>query len=197
MRTVTTLVIMLYGCVFLPGYAHKDHTYPKCQMSQLRLRLFALDAPGMSKLYSMYAVTNLSSSACALRADALSLWAGSRNRPLLPISEVRAEHVKPLIILPHSAIHSMPMNNVVWTAVSAVGDTAPTFNTLWWAVDSPLKYARSVKYPKPYTHFAAHTLLHQGLRDWTMSRDCRGQYAALISLQPSTKINPHDFLYCG
>jgi hypothetical protein len=173
--------------------------FDQCQLAQLRLNRFVMDAPGMSKLHSVYAITNVGATACRLSPASLNVWSGQRHRArVIPVRDQRshqlpASYVLPSVRLKHARV---PMQQVVWFSVSALGDTAPTFHRLLWSLKSNSLHAKSVVYSVPYTHFPTHTLWHQGLAIWGMGKQCRSN-GRLIKLTQHTIIDFSQVLNCG
>lgn len=198
MKSVRLRAWVLFSVVMSGAHAFSA-PFNQCQLSHLRLHKFLMDAPGMSKLYSVYAVSNVGATACRLSPTSLNVWSVQRHRAkVIPVRDQRSHQFPASYLLPsvRSKHPRIPMQQVVWFSVSALGDTAPTFHRLLWSLKSNSLHAKSVVYSVPYTHFPTHTLWHQGLAIWGMDKQCR-YHGRLIKLTQHTMIDFSQVLNCG
>ncbi len=197
-KFVRVLLWLLFSCIFADANALPVRV-DTCKPAQLKLNLFVLDAPGMSKLHSVYAISNVAATACSLSPQSINIWSGQQNHfKKIPVRAMSFDKLPGTYVLPaNTKIHPhLPLKDIVWFVVSAAGDTAPTFNRLLWGLQPHLRSAKSVRYSMPYTHFPTRTWLHQGLAEWDMDKQCR-YHGRLIKLTNHTNIDFSQIFYCG
>ena len=172
----------------------------QCRQSQLQVRPFAVDYPGMMKQVTAYAVINRSKQACRLRSDQLRVAVRGQGRSrLVPL---RHPSVKPSwYTLPRASFsHPMRLGRVFWFTVlqSEVGAKPPSLVTWMMIPSSRGQKLLEVNLKSAYTDVRLSSQIHRGLADWFMDRQCRASSSNHTTwLRPTDRLNVSHPVVCG
>jgi hypothetical protein len=190
----TSLVTCLSGCY----HSAKPIVNPLkwCRSQQLTVKLVAIDAPGMSRLNSIYALINHSNVSCRIASDQLQLWSLHKHRRVLVPYSVPPQKNIFYRLKPQSSESTMRFKNTVWFAVTAWSLGPPSFTHWSWSINHD-NQQYNLPYHSNYTDNPQRTPIHQGLTHWRFDKTCRDESSRLIHLKPQTVVNLSRIFSCG
>lgn len=194
-------LLSLAFVVFAFFFSEVSHcAVAKCRQSQLQVRPFAVDYPGMMKQVTVYAVINHSKQLCRLRSDQLRV--AVRDHGGFRMVPLRHSSIQPTwYTLPKASFsHPMRLSGVFWFTVlqSEVGAKPPSLVTWMMTPSSRGKKLLEVNPKSEYTDVRLSSSIHRGLADWYMDRQCRTSFSNHVTwLRPTDSLNVSHPVVCG
>lgn len=173
-------------------------TLPNCNPNQLSMHLIAVDYPGMSQSWSVYAIKNSGSHPCTLDRTP-TVYAVKNNQNISVIFKPPVHNHATTIVVQPTVVDYQLAKDLVWFAIHGTsaynpGDKAynPPFQQI--KIVFPHNGAFTLAYSGNSSGISA-TKLTVGLKHWTFDKTCGQQGETFIT--DNSKIYFATTLRCG